>query len=601
MIRLGGCVFLIRVCALAFVVAACNFDHGALVEPDAPSETITVSFDTAATMVDEATGTVDVPVTLSAASTQTVKVAYAVTGGTALRPDDFSLTDGTLTFTPGQTEQSIAVFIVSDALEESDETIELALSQPVGAMLGATATHTLTISADILPRASFVEATASSADEGTSPQVEVRLDLPPKTEVTVELGVAGTASDSDRGVTDGQVITFAANQMSQLVPLGVVQDALDEDDETIELTLQNPSGGLLLAPADTTRTHTIEDDDPLPSVGFASASVSTNESQSVDLTVQLSEASGRTVSVAYAVTFGTATPADASVTGAPGTVTFMPGETTKTIAVAVTNDSLDEANETLTVTLANPSNATLGTAATTVTIVDNDDPPTVAFAQATASVNEAMTTVNLTVQLSAASGRAITVPFSIAGASTADGSEDYTLVTSPPLVFMPGVTSATIAIDIDDDALDEANETVIVVLGTPTNATLGAIAMETLTINDNDPTPTVAFTSSGSMPNEGDSNITLTLQLSDISGQDVTIPYTIDAATTATNPADYTITPASPIVIPAGQTSTTITIAMKEDMLDEPDETVIVVLGMPTNATLAAPSTYTLTIRDDDP
>jgi hypothetical protein len=103
------------------------------------------------------------------------------------------------------------------------------------------------------------------------------------------------------------------------------------------------------------------------------------------------------------------------------------------------------------------------------------------------------------------------------------------------------------------------------------------------------------------MPNEGDSNITLTVQLSDISGQDVTIPYTIDAATTATNPADYTISPASPIVIPAGQTSTTIVIAMKEDMLDEPDETVIVVLGMPTNAMLASPSTYTLTIRDDDP
>lgn len=594
-------MILTRLCALALVVTACNFDHGALVAPDAPSDVITVSFGAAATMVDEATGTVDIPVTLSGASTQTVTVAYAVTGGTALRPDDFSLADGTLTFTPGETEQSIQVTIVSDAIEESDETIELSLSQPVGAMLGATANHTLTISSDILPRASFVDATASTADEGTSPQVEVRLDLPPKTEVTVELGVAGTASDSDRGVTDGQVITFAANQMSQLVPLDVIQDVLDEDNETIELALQNPSAGLLLAAADTTRTHTIEDDDPLPSVGFAAASVSTNEDQSVDLTVQLSAASGRTVSVAYAVTFGTATPADASVTGAPGTVTFLPGETTKTISVSVTNDSVDEANEALTVTLANPSNATLGTTASTVTIVDNDDPPAVTFAQATASVNEAMTTVNLTVQLSATSGRAITVPFSIAGASTADGSEDYTLVTSSPLVIPPGTTSAMISIDIDDDALDEANETVIVVLGTPTNATLGAIAMETVTINDDDATPTVALTSSGSMPNEGDSNITLTVQLSDISGQDVTIPYTIDAATTATNPADYTISPASPIVIPAGQTSTTITIAMKEDMLDEPDETVIVVLDTPTNAMLTSPSMYTLTIRDDDP
>lgn len=590
----------IRLWVFAFVVAACNFDHGALVGPDAPPDVITVSFGTAASMVDEASGTVDVPVVLSGPSSETVMVAYAATGGTAVRPDDFTLSDGTLTFLPGETEQAIAVTLVSDATEENDETIELALSNPSGATLGATASHTLTISSDILPRVSFVETAPSSAAEDTSPQIEVRLDLPPKAAVTVELGVSGTASDADRGVTDGQVITFAANEMSQLVPLGVVQDALDEDDETIELALQNPSARLLLATTDTTRTHTIEDDDPLPAVGFAAASVSKKENQPVALDVQLSAPSGRTVTVAYTMSYGTATAADATVTGAPGIVSFAPGETTKKITVALTDDALDEPDETLTVTLASPSNATLGTAASTVTIVDNDDPPAVAFMQATAAVNEAMTTVNLTVALSAPSGFAVTVPFSIAGASTADGSEDYTLATASPIVIPAGMTSATISIDVQDDSLDEANETVIVVLGTPTNATLGALAMETLTINDDDDTPTVAFTSSGSMPNEADSTITLTVQLSDISGRDVTIPYTIDAATTASNPADYTISPASPLVVPAGQTSVTIMIAMKEDMIDEPDETVIVVLDTPTNATLGTPSTYTLKIRDDD-
>ncbi|HEY5945383.1 MAG TPA: Calx-beta domain-containing protein, partial [Kofleriaceae bacterium] len=61
-----------------------------------------------------------------------------------------------------------------------------------------------------------------------------------------------------------------------------------------------------------------------------------------------------------------------------------------------------------------------------------------------------------------------------------------------------------------------------------------------------------------------------------------------------------TISPPSPVVIPAGNTSTTITIAMKEDTLYESDETVIVALGTPTNATLATPATYTFTIKDDD-
>ena len=488
-----------------------------------------------------------------------------------------------------------------DTVEESDEMVVLELSKPVGATLGMRPSYTVTISADILARVSFADPTPSSAAEATSPQVEVRLSIAPKTPVSVELGVAGTASMADDGVMDGQVISFAANEMSKQVPLGVVQDLLDEDDETINLSLRNPSSGLLLAATGTTRSHTITDDDPLPTVGFAAATSMTNENQMIDLTVQLSAASGRTVTVAYAVTGGTAGSGDATVMGAPGTVTFMPGQTSKLISIAITNDSIDETNETLIVTLSNPTNATLtATTANTLTIMDDDNPPTIAFTTATTSVTEAMTTVNLTVQLSSVSAFNVSVPFSAGAASTADNPEDYTLAAVTTLMIPAGMMSGTVAVSVKTDTLDEANETVVVTLGAPTNATLGTITSETLTINDDDPSPTVALTSMGSSPNEGNNNITLTLQLSDISGQDVIVPYTIDAASTAVNPADYTIAPASPVTIPAGSTSTTITIAMKEDTLDESDETVVVVLGTPMNATLGTPSTYTLTIRDDD-
>jgi hypothetical protein len=584
-------------CALALALNACSFDHA--FAPDGGStDNVTVSFDAAGTTTDEGQGTVSIPVVLSAPALQTVTVAYALGTSTATRPDDFTLADDKLTFLPGQVTQAITVAIANDGLEEPDETVVVQLSMPVGAKLGAVTTYTVTISSDLLSRVSFADATPSSANEATSPQVEVTLSTPPKETVTVELGVAGTASAQDRGVTNGQVITFLANETSKLVPLGVVQDLLDEDDETIVLTLQNPSPKLLLATTNTTRSHTITDDDPLPTVGFAASTSMTNENQAIDLTVQLSAPSGRIVTVGYTATFGTATSADATI--APGTVTFMPGETSKPISIAVTNDSIDETNESLTVTLANPVNAMLATTSNTLTIVDDDNPPTAAFTQAATSVAEGMTTVSFTVQLSSASSFAITVPFSIAGTSTADNPEDYTLASTAALSIAAGATTAVITINVKADTLDEANETVVATLGTPTNATLGAIATETLTITDDDAGPTVAFTSPGSSPNEGNSNITLTVQLSDISGQDVTVPFTIDATSTAANPADYTISPASPLVIPAGNTSTTITIAMKEDTLDEADETVIVALGTPTNATLAAPSTYTLTIRDDD-
>lgn len=588
--------------ACAFVLAlalnGCGFDHGTAVEPDAPAESITVGFGDAETTADETSGTVTITVTLSSVSTLPITVDYTVGSGTATRPDDFALADGTLTFMPGQTDQQIEVAITMDAVEEPDETVLVQLADPVGATLGANASHTVTISSDILPRASFVDATSSTANEATSPTIEVQLSVAPPHQVKVEIGVTGTASGADRALTDGTMITFPAGVTSQVVPVGVVQDALDEDDETVVLALQNPSPKLLLAPTNTMRMHTISDDDPLPTVGYAAATSTTGESQSVTLTVQLSAASGRMVSVAYAVTGGTAGVGDATVT--PGTVVFMPGQTSRTIAVAVTNDAIDEPSETLIVTLSSPVNATL-TAATahTLTITDDDNPPQAAFAQASASVNEAMTAVSLTVQLSSASGFAITVPFSAAGTSTADNPDDFTFASTSALMIPAGMTSATVVVNVKADTVDEANETVVVDLGTPTNATLGAVARTTLTINDDDPGPTVALTSMGSQASEKNSNITLTVQPSDISGQDVTVPFSIDAASTASNPADYTIT-ASPVVIAAGQTSTTITIAMNEDNDLEADETVIVVLGTPTNATLATPSTYTFTIINDD-
>jgi hypothetical protein len=204
------------------------------------------------------------------------------------------------------------------------------------------------------------------------------------------------------------------------------------------------------------------------------------------------------------------------------------------------------------------------------------------------------------VQLSSASSFNITVPFSVGATSTADNPEDFTLASTAALMIPAGSTSASIVVNVKADTMDEANETVVVSLGTPTNAMLGATTTETLTITDDDAAPTVSFTSTGSNPNEANSTITLTVQVSDISGQDVTVPFSIGAASTASDPADYTIS-ASPVVIPAGNTSTTIAITMKEDTVSETDETVIVVLGTPTNATLASPSMYTLTIRDDDP
>ena len=91
-------------------------------------------------------------------------------------------------------------------------------------------------------------------------------------------------------------------------------------------------------------------------------------------TVSLSAASRREITVDFATANGTAT-AGSDYQATSGTLTFAPGTTTQTLTVLILGDTLDEPNETFTVTLSNPTNATLATAQATGTIVDDDVPP----------------------------------------------------------------------------------------------------------------------------------------------------------------------------------------------------------------------------------
>src|SRR5205823_9212893 len=170
-----------------------------------------------------------------------------------------------------------------------------------------------------------------------------------------------------------------------------------------------------------------------------------------------------------------------------------------------------------------PSNATLGaTTVHTYTIQDNDATPTVAFTLASSSGSESVSPANLAVALSAASGRTVTVDYAVTGGTATGGGVDYTLA-SGTLTFAPGVTNQSIAIGVVDDALDEANETILVSLSNPTNATLGATATHTYTIIDNDAPPTVTLDLSGSPMAEAGGVATVTATLSTPSGQSVTV------------------------------------------------------------------------------
>lgn len=306
-------------------------------------------------------------------------------------------------------------------------------------------------------------------------------------------------------------------------------------------------------------------------------------------TVTLSRPSGLTVTVQAATADGTALAAG-DYTNTSALVAFAPGQVTRTFTVPVSADSLHELSETFTVNLSAPSNATIADAQGVGTILDDDTAPLLSIGDAT--VLEGAAAAVFTVALSAVSGLDVSVAF-----ATADGSAlaglDYS-ATSGLLTIPAGSLSATVAVPILGDALDERDETFLVNLSAPANATI-ADSQGLGTILDDDVSPTASI-GDATVP-EGAGAAVFTVTLSAVSGLDVTVGYG-SADGSALAGLDYTATSGT-LLIPAGSLTGTIAMPVVADAIDETDESFTVNLSAPSNATLADAQGIG-TILDDD-
>ncbi|KAB2892593.1 MAG: hypothetical protein F9K28_11445, partial [Bacteroidetes bacterium] len=431
-----------------------------------------------------------------------------------------------------------------------------------------------------VPTVNFTAATQTVA-EGTVATITAQLSSASSQAVTVPFTVGGTAGNPADYTISASPLTIAAGNTTATVTVTVVADGVAEPNETVVVTMGTPTNATLGA----TTVHTLTIAGQTPTVSFTAAAQSVNEGTVATITAQLSSASSQAVTVPFTVGGTAGNPADYTISASP--LTIAAGNTTATVTVTVVADGVAEPNETVVVTMGTPTNATLG--ATTVhTLTIGAQPlPTVSFTAAAQSVSEGAV-ATITAQLSSPSSQQVTVPFTLGGTAGMPPA-DY-LINASPLTIAAGNTTGTITVSVIADGVAEPNETVIVTLGAPTNATLGQTTVHTLTIAGQ--TPTVSFTAAAQSVNEG-TVATITAQLSSASSQAVTVPFTVGG--TAGNPADYTIS-ASPLTIAAGNTTATVTVTVVADGVAEPNETVVVTMGTPTNATLGATTVHTLTI-----
>lgn len=304
------------------------------------------------------------------------------------------------------------------------------------------------------------------------------------------------------------------------------------------------------------------------------------------------------LTVQYAVSNGTATPG-VDYSGATGSVVFAGGETTKNIVIPLTNDAIDEFNETALLTLSdfNATGESAGSlSASILTITDEDPPPAISISDATVvEGNSGLTLHSLTLTLSAVSGKPISVNLSALG-GTAGPTTDF--VFSPSIGnIAAGATSGPVFFQVQGETIFEDDETFTVSLSNPGNATIDR-GTATITIQNDDPVPgirindvTLAETNSGTL------SFNFLVSLTNASSKQITVQFeTVDGSAKSTS--DYGAGQGTLLWAP-GIINRVVSVPVAGDVLVEPDENFFVNLTNPTGATIAD-SQGVGTIQNDD-
>lgn len=286
--------------------------------------------------------------------------------------------------------------------------------------------------------------------------------------------------------------------------------------------------------------------------------------------------------VSFATSDGTAT-ADQDYTAAMQTLSFAAGQTTATVSIPVTTDTLTESAETVTLTLTGADGTTLDTGTLTITDGGGTDtlPGGSTFTVSNLTVGEDVGDAAVTITRTGSADVAETVTLATTDGTATTG-DDYT-ATTQTLSFAAGQTSLTVNIPIVSDTLTEGDETVSLTL---TGADGTSVGMGTLTIQDTAaaPTPnTYEFddTANTYLVNEADGTTTFTVRrLGDLTGE-ATVDYqTVDG--TAFAGSDYTAASGT-LTFAAGMETATFSVDILPDALAESDEFLTLLLNDGTN------------------
>ncbi|MRT92472.1 Ig-like domain-containing protein [Ancylomarina sp. 16SWW S1-10-2] len=440
-----------------------------------------------------------------------------------------------------------------------------------------------------------------SVTEGTSASVRVELSHPWSTDDAIDVTfdyqtTAGSASSGPDYSPKSGSATIPSGSSFVNISVPITNDILDEDDEEFTFTISNVVEAVENV---TVGTITILDDnDPMPTITVTDQTYD-EDAGTVNLSVNLSTASGKTVTADYSILDNTTTQtSDYTASNYSGSLSFAPGDQEETISFSIIDDAIYEpgADEYFTILLSKLVNTSVGDISADISITDNDSKPKITVNDA--SIEEGGSIIFQT-YLDHAADVDITFDYEIElgnGKGYAKKNDFTSYSSTGTITISAGETSVSFpSIVTKDDNANEDAEVFTIKFSSVSNAILGNTSAIG-TILDNEGNTTLSI--SGASATEGNT-INFTISASPVNGSAISFNYTTTDGT-ATSLDDFTGSTGTSIILPANQSSMTFSISTVQDTEEEGDETFTVeISGQPKKVDIGI-STATGTIIDDD-
>ncbi|WP_204263174.1 Calx-beta domain-containing protein [Spongiivirga citrea] len=547
-------------------------------------------------VVDESAGVATFTVTLTGNVQGGFTVNYATTNDTAVQPDDYTISSGTLTFVGTDTEQqTFTVPIIDDAVLESSEDFFANLSGISNNLVDVTTPQGIATITDNDAASISINDVSVAEDAGTATFI-VTLNGAVQGGTDVDFAAADVSaiSPGDYSVTAGTVSFVGTNGETQTITVTINDDTLVEPTETYNIDLSNISNGLVTF-TDNQGLGTITDND---TASVAINDITVNEAAgTATLTATLTGDVQGGFDINYQTTNNTAVqPGD--YTSTTGTLTFT-GTTGEalTINIPIIDDSVLEPSENLFVDLSGITNTlvTVIDAQGEITITDND---AASIAINSITVDEAIGNAILNVTLTGDVQGSFTVEYDTTD-NTAVAPGDYNAVTSGVVTFTGNDAEVqTISIPIADDLLLESTEDFAVTLSNLSNVLVGnPTPTGTITITDND---SAEVNINDVTVNEAAGTATFDVTLTGAVQGGFDIDFA-GANGTATDPDDFTLTNGTLSFAGTDGEIQQITVTIVDDSLLEASEDYTITLSNITNTLVVINTAIgTGTITDND-